>query len=207
MPNPTPFGQNLEHRYGIWYQAHPTTYLTGEQNQSNAGDFMKATFPEKYQDRSRDTARRAFNKITAGETTGRNINYYQPKKYVVPRSYRAAPPKAIRGEYNYRVDVYYYNDEESYKQAVRTDGEINQFSVARTFNMSGHKKLSRGPDWLLVQELADAKTEEWEEGSPPYGANTTQHLTDFQWRRLEVTLVPAIFTTENIIDLDNYDLG
>jgi hypothetical protein len=231
MPEPTSVGYSLLAGYSRWKDRNPYVNIEGKSVPSNSGDYMKIVYSDRYQNSSRDTARRTFNKITSGESSGRNLSLYNVKQYEPPKYLPArvhggrrgtrtffeyGPTRAKSKRYGaaritgeeaiYRVVVYYYYDEHSFNRAVDTNGVDNQFGDSRSFNAYTNKHYTREDRPLvmsLIIEAVDDRMLTWEENSPP--------KQGYIATRIEVTQVPAaVKGTPVALDemtMEDYELG
>jgi len=200
---PTQYGKNLNIQYEDWVSKHPTSVdpATGKVRDTNPGDFMMTYFPDRYPANKpgvRDNARRTFNKIVTGESTGRNLSgeNYAPYKVPVYIKRDRVKPGAIKElGTTLRVTAYFYDDEDSRDAAIM--GE-NKPAVTKSVNFHTRKKLVRddfaniGP--LLHDQMEDEVLPMWEQRYPLP-----------PWHRFEYTPVPIIYTTHTI-EIDELDL-
>jgi hypothetical protein len=216
MPKPTETGESLGRGYKVWKTTHQ---VREDGKATNSGDYMIYLYPDRYNEKNRDSGRRTFNKITTGESSGRNLSLYnikeyEPPKYLRKTTYTGQPiAKAKRygaaritgEEAIYRVQVYYYYDQESFDQAVETNGRINMFGDTRSFNAYTNKHYTRAERpfvMLELQQAAESKILMWQIESPPKeGWSAT---------RIEVTPIPADVSGKaiNLDDMvmEDYDM-
>jgi hypothetical protein len=129
---------------------------------------MIARYPGRWS--NRDSARRAYNKIVAGETSGVRIQK-QPtirQKWERPRSLRAII-KAERGVKYFNVTIYWYATEQAYLEAQRSKLSNNDYQTSRSF-VAYTYKLLHATDYPEVERrivaAADDRIMVWDMVSP-----------------------------------------
>ena len=199
-------GDALHESWVHWRAKYPYRIVNGKMTDqpSNPGDYMMATYPGRYKDRN--SARRTYNKIYTGESSGRNLSLYNTRKYKTPLYMKRGTPGgraasgAIHGEIGttVRVTVFFYDSPEALQEAVDTAGESNHPFDTRSFIADTQTKMTRDdyPYYTgLINNAAEQKISEWEEHYP---------ITDY--RLIEWTIIPITYTT-NITHLDYYNLS